>query len=118
MYGVAEHPLNIRELTNTYKESENMNDNTNTNTITDWLKQHGADSVEPTQEGYHCIAHLFSYTIQEHTVVSLMEHEGTNKPLTPISSDGVDDLKTNDLLVSNMTPISSFVSDIGRRLDY
>ena len=72
-----------------------MNDNTNK--IPDWLKQHGTDSVEATQEGYHCITHLFSYTIQESTVVALMEYEGTNKPLTPISS---------------------FVSDIGRRLDY
>lgn len=72
-----------------------MNDNTNK--IPDWLKQHGADLVEPTQEGYHCTTDLFGYTIQEHTVVALMEHDGTNKPLTPISS---------------------FVSDIGRRLDY
>ncbi len=61
-----------------------MNDNTNK--IPDWLKQHGADLVEPTQEGCHCITHLFSYTIQESTVVALMEHEGTNKPLSPIPS--------------------------------
>jgi hypothetical protein len=61
-----------------------MNDNTNK--ITDWLKQHGADSVEPTQEGYHCTTYLFGYTIQERTVVSLMKHDGTNKPLSPIPS--------------------------------
>lgn len=47
----------------------------NTNKITDWLKQHGADSVETNTEAYHCITPLFSYTIQERTVVALMEHE-------------------------------------------
>lgn len=47
----------------------------NTNKITDWLKQHGADSVEANTEAYHCFTPLFSYTIQERTVVALMEHE-------------------------------------------
>lgn len=60
--------------------------NDNTNKITDWLKQHGAESVEPTQEGYHCTTDLFSYTIQERTVVALMEHEGTGEHLSPIPS--------------------------------
>lgn len=50
-----------------------MNDNTNK--INDWLRQHGADSVETYTEAYHCITPLFSYTIQERTVVALMEHE-------------------------------------------